>query len=254
MKRYLYLAYGLACYVMFLGVFLYAIGFIGNFGTPTSLDADPARPLAEALMIDLGLLSLFALQHSGMARRGFKRWLTRFVPAPLERATYVLMTNLCLVALFAFWAPIGGTVWSVSAAAPTIALVTLYMFGWALVLVSTCLIDHFDLFGLKQVWRYFRGRPYEEPRFHTPSLYRLVRHPLYVGWLIVFWAAPTMTAAHLLFALVTTAYILVAIRLEERDLVHFHGDAYRDYRARVPMLMPRLRRSARSVAGSHSTA
>jgi len=242
LRRSLYLAYGVAVYVMFLGVFVYTIGFIGNFGTPTSLDADPTRPLFEALAIDLGLLGLFALQHSAMARQGFKRRWTKIVPKPLERPTYVLATNLCLIALFVFWEPIGGTVWNVASDAAVIGLVTLYMFGWSLVLVSTFLIDHFDLFGLKQPWRYFRGKPYEPPKFHVPALYRVVRHPLYLGWLIVFWSTPTMTVAHLVFAVVTTAYILVAIRLEERDLIDFHGEAYRRYREQVPMLLPVGRR------------
>ncbi len=251
MKRWMYLIYGVACYAMFLGVFLYAIGFIGNFGTPTSLDANPSRPFAEALAIDLGLLALFALQHSGMARQGFKRWWTRVVPKPLERSTYVLFTNICLIALFALWQPIGGTIWNVSSDAGVVALITLYMFGWALVLVATFLIDHFDLFGLKQPWRYFRGKPYEHPQFRVPSLYRIVRHPLYVGWLIVFWATPTMTVAHLVFALMTTGYILVAIQLEERDLIGFHGDKYREYRRQVPMLVPfARRRRSRSLANA----
>ena len=245
MKRWLYLTYGVTTYALFLGVFIYAIGFIGNFGTPTSLDANPSRPLIEALMINFGLLSVFALQHSGMARRGFKQWWTRVVPEPLERSTYVLFTNICMIALFALWQPIGGTVWNVDSEALSTALITLYVFGWALVLVSTFVIDHFDLFGLKQTWRYFRGKPYEAPKFRQPSLYRIVRHPLYVGWLIVFWAAPTMTIAHLVFALVTTAYILVAIQLEERDLVHFHGDSYREYRKQVPMLVPFAKRGNR---------
>lgn len=242
MKRWLFLAYGAATYAMFLGVFLYAVGFIGNFGTPTSLDANPSRPLFEALVINMGLLSLFALQHSGMARRGFKKAWTKIVPEALERSTYVLFTNVCLIALFALWQPMGGTVWGVESEAATTALITLYVFGWALVLVSTFVIDHFDLFGLKQAWNFFRGKAYEPPKFRQPALYRIVRHPLYVGWLIVFWAAPVMTVAHLVFALVTTAYILVAIQLEERDLIHFHGESYREYRRRVPMLVPFAKR------------
>lgn len=244
MKRWLFLAYGVATYTIFLGVFLYAIGFIGNFGTPTSLDANPSRPFPEALVINLGLLSLFALQHSGMARRGFKKVWTKIVPEALERSTYVLFTNVCLIALFALWQPMGGTVWSVESEAATTALITLYVFGWALVLVSTFVIDHFDLFGLKQTWAFFRGKTHEPPKFRQPALYRIVRHPLYVGWLIVFWAAPVMTIAHLVFALVTTAYILVAIQLEERDLIHFHGESYREYRRRVPMLVPFAKRRA----------
>src|SRR5688572_22958615 len=181
--------YGLACYALFLGVFVYAIGFIGGFYTPTSLDGAPGRPLIEALAIDLGLLALFAIQHSVMARPAFKRWWTRVIPEAAERSTYVLASSLALVALFAFWEPIGGLVWDVSGGAARAAMIGLYVFGWALLLYTTFLIDHFDLFGLAQVWRNLTGKNYRPPQFRTPSLYRVVRHPLYVGWLVIFWAA-----------------------------------------------------------------
>lgn len=240
--RALAFAYGLACYAMFLGVFLYAIGWIGNFLTPTRLDGPRTGPMWLAAAVNLGLLTLFALQHSVMARPTFKRWWTRFVPTPIERSTYVLATNVALLLMFVLWRPMGGVIWDVQHPAARAALFALYGFGWALVLVATFLINHFDLFGLRQVWLYLRGRPYTHLRFATPWPYRVVRHPLYVGWLCVFWFTPTMTLAHLLFAAMTTAYILVAIRLEERNLVEHHGEAYEAYRRRTPMLIPFRRR------------
>jgi protein-S-isoprenylcysteine O-methyltransferase Ste14 len=234
-------AFGVVSYGLFLGVFLYAIGFIGGFFTPTTLDGAPQRPFVEALAIDLALLGLFAVQHSVMARPAFKRWWTRIIPEAAERSMYVLLSSLALVALFAFWEPIGGTIWSTAGAARA-AVIALYLFGWALLLYTTFLIDHFDLFGLRQVWNRLKGNKYEPPKFYTPTLYRIVRHPLYVGWLTIFWAAPTMTVAHLVFALATTAYILIAIQLEERDLVAAFGDTYTEYRRNTPMLIPRLSR------------
>ena len=239
--------YGLLCYAMFLAVFVYAIGFIGGFLTPTLLDGAPTRPLAQALAIDLGLLALFAIQHSVMARPAFKRWWTRIVPEAAERSTYVLASSLALVTLFALWEPIGGVVWSVPEGMGRASVIGLYAFGWLLLLYTTFLIDHFDLFGLAQVWRRLTGKHYRPPQFRTPSLYRLVRHPLYIGWLIIFWAAPTMTVAHLVFAVMTTAYILIAIRLEERDLVDAFGSDYVAYRRRTPMLVPRLWPSRRAM-------
>jgi protein-S-isoprenylcysteine O-methyltransferase Ste14 len=236
--------YGVVSYGLFLGVFLYAIGFIGGFFTPTMLDGESDIPILQALAINLALLGLFAIQHSVMARPAFKRWWTRFVPEPIERSTYVLMSSLALVALFALWEPIGGVVWSAPEGIARMSVIAIYLFGWALLLYSTFLIDHFDLFGLKQVWRRFRGAPYQPPQFYTPGLYKLVRHPLYVGWLTIFWAAPTMTVAHLVFALTTTAYILIAIQLEERDLVDAFGDRYTSYRRDTPMLIPRMSRVA----------
>jgi protein-S-isoprenylcysteine O-methyltransferase Ste14 len=233
------LIYGVLCYAVFLGVFIYAIGFVGGFMTPTSLDAAPTRPLIEALAIDLGLLAAFAIQHSGMARPAFKRWWTRIVPEPVERSTYVLVSSLAMVALFVLWQPIGGVVWRAEGAVLT-AVIAVYLFGWALLLYSTFLIDHFDLFGLRQVWHRLRGYQPVPPQFYTPTLYKLVRHPLYVGWLVIFWAAPIMTVAHLVFAVMTTAYILIAIQLEERDLVDVFGEQYLNYRRRTPMLVPRL--------------
>ena len=242
MKRVLVLAYGVVCYTLFLSVFLYGIGFVGGFLTPTSLDGavDDQRleVLAQAVLINLALVSVFGLQHSVMARPAFKRWLTRWIPEPIKRSTYVLATNIALGVLFWQWRPMGGLVWHVEERWTRVVLWGLFAVGWMTVLVTTCLINHFDLFGLRQVWLYFRGRPYSPLPFITPGPYRFVRHPLYVGWLMAFWATPTMTFAHLLFAASLSVYILMAIRLEERDLVAFHR-GYADYRRRVPMLVPR---------------
>ncbi len=237
-KRILFFSYGSFCYLIFLGTFLYAIGFIGNFGVPRTLDGPSSGPLAVSLAIDVGLLTLFAVQHSVMARKWFKDGWTKIVPSPIERSTYVLFSSLALLLLFALWRPLGGVIWSVENPTGRIVLRGLFAFGFALVLVSTFLINHFDLFGLRQVWFYLMGRPYETLRFGTPGPYRLVRHPLYVGWLFAFWMTPVMTFAHLLFSLATTAYILLAIQFEERDLVREHGDSYEEYRRSVPMLVP----------------
>jgi protein-S-isoprenylcysteine O-methyltransferase Ste14 len=243
--------YGLLCYAVFLGVFVYAIGFIGGFATPTLLDGAADRSLGQALAINLGLLAAFALQHSIMARPAFKRWWTRIVPEAAERSTYVLASSLALIALFVFWEPIGGALWSVPEGVGRMAVIGLYAFGWLLLLYTTFLIDHFDLFGLAQVWRHFTGKAYRPPQFRTPSLYRVVRHPLYIGWLVIFWAAPTMTVAHLVFAIMTTAYILIAIQLEERDLVDTFGSDYVAYRRSTPMLVPRVRPARRTTTASH---
>ena len=240
MSRIGIFAYGILSYLIFLAVFLYGIGFIGGFLTPTSLDGVPTSSLGHALTVDLSLLAAFALQHSGMARPAFKAWWKRFVPEAAERSTYVLVSSLALVALYLFWQPIGGVVWSVPDGLARSSVIGLYLLGWLLLLYTTFLIDHFDLFGLKQVSRRLFNKNYRAPVFRTPSLYKLVRHPLYIGWLTIFWAAPTMTVAHLIFALATTAYILIAIRWEERDLVSAFGNVYEDYRARTPMLIPRL--------------
>jgi methanethiol S-methyltransferase len=245
LKRTLVFLYGLICYAIFFGTFLYAIGFIGGFLVPTTLDGARTLPLIEAIAIDLGLLALFAVQHSVMARRWFKERWTRIVPPVMERSTYVLFSSVALILLFRFWQPLGGGVWSVTNPAGRAVLHALFAFGFGLVLVSTFLINHFDLFGLRQVWLHLRNRPYRRLDFGTPGPYRVVRHPLYVGWFFAFWMTPTMTLAHLLFAVATTAYILIAIQFEEKDLVHEFGDAYEDYRRRVPMLVP-FRRTERT--------
>jgi protein-S-isoprenylcysteine O-methyltransferase Ste14 len=240
MRRIIAFLYGAICYLIFFGTFLYAIGFVGDFLVPKSLDSAPERSFGQALLINVGLLGLFALQHSLMARPAFKRWWTTVVPPPVERSTYVLFSSLALLLLFWQWQPMGGVIWRIEHAAGRLLLYSLFACGWLLVLVSTFLINHFDLFGLRQVYLYLRGKEYTSLTFATPGPYKLVRHPLYVGWLFAFWATPTMTAAHLVFAALTAAYILIAIRLEERDLLAAHGEAYAEYRRHVPMLVPRF--------------
>ena len=237
MGRIAAFVYGVACYVVFLATFLYAIGFLGNFGVPKSIDSGAQAPYGEALVVNAALLGLFAVQHSVMARQWFKSLWTRIVPVPVERSTYVLFSSVALIVLFWKWEPIGGVIWNVESGAGRLVLNALFAVGWLTVLATTFLIDHFDLFGMSQVWAYLRKRAYKPPGFRTPGVYRFVRHPLYVGWLLVFWSAPKMTAAHLAFAIATTAYILVAIQFEERDLAQMHGE-YAEYRKRVPMLVP----------------
>jgi protein-S-isoprenylcysteine O-methyltransferase Ste14 len=254
MKRLPLFLYGVASYAVSLAVFLYAFGFIVNLWVPKSMDSPRDVPLTSALLVNLVLLGIFAVQHSVMARPWFKRWWTQFVPPAAERSTYLLFSNACLIALYWFWQPMGGVIWNLESPAAVNAMYTLYAAGWLLLLYTTFLINHFDLFGLRQVWLYLRGRPYTPLPFASPWLYRQVRHPLYIGWLTIFWATPTMTVAHLVFALMTTAYILVAIRFEERDLVDEHP-GYSEYRRRVPMLIPlfkRAARGARPVAGGTS--
>jgi methanethiol S-methyltransferase len=252
LKRVSVFLYGVLCYAVFLATFLYAVGFVCNLFVPRSMDGPPTAALATGLVIDLALLLLFAAQHSVMARPAFKAWWTRFIPEPAERSTYVLASSVALIVLFAFWEPLGGVVWSVIDPTAVIVLYSLCAFGWLLVLVSTFLINHFDLFGLRQVWLYLLGRPYTHLAFRTPGPYRLVRHPLYVGWFFAFWATPNMTLTHLVFALATSGYILIAIQFEERDLVQHLGTQYSDYRKRVPMLIPgtSLLRSRRQQAST----
>jgi methanethiol S-methyltransferase len=237
-KRLLILAYGLTSYSIFLIAFLYAIAFVGNFLVPKTIDSGPAAPLGHAIVIDALLLSLFAIQHSVMARQGFKTRLRKIVPAPAERSTYVLLSSLVLLFLCWYWRPIPGVVWSVENVAGSVIILALFWAGWTLVLVSTFAIDHFDLFGLRQVWMNFVGRPYVHPEFRTDGLYRYLRHPIMLGFIVAFWAAPTMTVGHLLFAAGGTGYILVGIALEERDLMRFYGEIYRAYRSRVRALLP----------------
>lgn len=242
-KRISFFSYGVISYAIFFASFLYAIGFVGNFLVPTTLDAQPTGSTGMAILINLGLLTVFAVQHSVMARPWFKRMWTKLVPQVIERSTYVLFSSVLMFALFWQWRPMGGEIWSVGDSTLRAVIYSVYGLGWAILLLSTFLINHFDLFGLRQVWLQLIGREYTPLRFGTPFLYQIVRHPLYVGWLTIFWATPTMTAAHLLFAVMTTAYILVAIQFEERDLIAEHGDRYRSYRERVPMLIPVLRKN-----------
>lgn len=233
--------YGVFCYVIFFATFLYAIGFVGNVFVPKTLDGVASENFGRALLIDIVLLGIFALQHSVMARPAFKKWWTRFVPAAAERSTYILASSLALLLLFWQWQPLGGVVWQVENAAGRALLYAGFAFGWGLVLVTTFLINHFDLFGLRQIWLNLRGHEYRPLPFKTPGLYRLVRHPLYVGWFFAFWCTPTMTVTHLLFAFMTSAYILLAIQFEERDLIAALPE-YASYRRRVPMLIPSVRK------------
>lgn len=252
MRRSLYFLYGMLAYALFLGTFLYAIGFVGNLLVPKSIDSGPAGGTGVALAVDLALLSLFAVQHSGMARPAFKRWWTRIVPEPIERSTYILFANAALIALYVFWRPIPAVVWDVTGSAlATATLWALFTVGWLIVLLSTFMIGHWDLFGVRQVWANFRDRLLPDDPFRTPALYAVVRHPIMLGFLIAFWAIPRMTVAHLMFAVVTSAYIVVAVRLEERDLVARFGELYEGYRRRVPAFIP-LPRFGATVEPGHT--
>ena len=242
--RLLALAFGVVAYAVFLGTILYAIGFVAGLVVPKAIDSGPMVPIGEALIIDVLLLSVFAVQHSVMARAPFKRWWTQYVPAPIERSMYVLLASLALILVFWQWRPIGAIVWEATNPTLAMALMGLSFLGWGIVLLSTFLINHFELFGLHQVLLNLIGKDASEPRFRTPFLYKLVRHPLYLGFIIAFWATPVMTAGHLLFAAVTTAYILVAIVLEERDLIALFGEEYKRYRERVAMLVPLWRKGS----------
>ncbi|MCL6711468.1 isoprenylcysteine carboxylmethyltransferase family protein [Pseudomonas sp. R2.Fl] len=243
MSRSLAVLYGGVCYAAFLVTFLYAIAFVAGMGVPKHIDNGAATPQVAALMIDIALLALFAVQHSGMARPAFKRWWTRFVPPPIERSTFVLVSSGVLALLFWQWRPLPQVIWQVDNGLASGLLWAVSLLGWLLVLTSSFAINHFELFGLRQVWLHARRRSPKDEPFVLRAMYRIVRHPLMLGFLIAFWATPAMSLGHLLFAVVVTGYIVVAVRfLEERDLVAVHGDAYRDYQRRVPMLLPLRKR------------
>jgi protein-S-isoprenylcysteine O-methyltransferase Ste14 len=253
MQKFLILVFGLIAYLVFLPTFLYLIAFVGNLQTSALVDALPALAWlvphsvdvgreagtpALAVVVDLGLIALFGVQHSVMARAGFKRWLERMLPRPAERSVFVLMSSLALIVMFWQWRPLPGIVWSVDSTLGQAVLWTIFAVGFGIVFVSTFLIDHFDLFGLKQIWTYFRGHRHTPPQFRTPLFYRLIRHPLYFGFLLGFWSTPQMTVGHLLFAAGFSAYIVIGIRFEEQDLRHYLGTAYRRYCEQVPRLIP----------------
>ena len=242
MSRTFSFVYGIVCYFVFLVSFLYAIGFVGNFAVPRTIDSGLQASSSLALIVDLILLGLFAVQHTIMARQGFKRVWTKIVPVHLERSTYVLAASLLLLLLYWQWRPLPTVVWDAGQGAAATLLWIVYGLGWFLVFISTFMINHFDLFGLRQIWIYAKGEEYQHPKFQTTALYRHLRHPIMLGFIIAFWATPRMTSGHLLFAIATTLYILVGIRFEEHDLMHFLGKEYKNYRQRVPMFVPFLKR------------
>ncbi|GAB5407232.1 MAG: isoprenylcysteine carboxylmethyltransferase family protein [Aureliella sp.] len=240
MNRISILCYGVLSYVVGLASILYMIGWLGNFAVPLSIDSQPVGAVWTAATINLFVFMVFCIQHSAMARPAFKSWWTKLVPESIERSTYVLFSGVALLAVMLCWQPLGGQIWLVENQPLRCVLHTVYLLGWAILFGSTFALNHFDLFGLRQAWLHFRRIPYTQLQFSTPGPYRWVRHPLYVGWLTLAWATPSMTAAHLTFALATTAYILVAIRWEEKDLVDIHGDLYKDYQVQTPMLIPSI--------------
>jgi protein-S-isoprenylcysteine O-methyltransferase Ste14 len=246
MTRIAFFIYGVVCHLLFLLVYAYMVGFVGNILVPISIDSGPAAPLGTAIAIDVLLIVLFTLPHSVMARPSFKQAWTRIVPKPIERSTYVLFSCVLMVLLMWQWRPIGDVIWDVQSTAAKGLLYGLFAFGWLMVPMVSLLINHFDLFGTRQVWLHLKGKPYTHLPFRTPMIYKRIRHPLYVGWMTAFWAIPTMTLGHLLFASLMTVYMLIAIWFEERNLVEHFGDAYVRYQSRVPVLVPRPGTGVRS--------
>jgi protein-S-isoprenylcysteine O-methyltransferase Ste14 len=240
-RRLAVFVYGVVSYAAFFGVFIYHLAWVAGLWVPVMLDSAPTAPLAQALLVDLALVALFGVQHTVMARPRFKRWISGIIPPEAERSTFVLTASALLALMMWQWQPIGGVLWNVGNPTARLALYGLCIVGWNIVLLSSFFINHFDLFGLRQVWLALRGQPYTPLRFKTPAAYSMVRHPMYVGILLAYWVTPTMTAAHLTFAVMMTGYLMVGIRYEERGLVVEHGKAYADYRRRVPMLVPFLR-------------
>ena len=242
MNRLAVLLYGVLAHALFFAVFAYLIGFLSNTWVTKSIDSGEGKDFGTALVVNLVLLSLFAVSHSVMARPAFKEWWTRFVPKPLERSTYVMVSNFFMALFFWQWIPMPDLIWEIEGSAGATVMWGLFSLGWVVLVISTLLIDHFDLFGTRQVVLYFLKKPYTPPEFQSRLFYNLIRHPLMLGWLIAFWATPHMTVGHLVFSLTTTVYILIAIQIEERDLMRFHGESYGEYRRRVPMLLPFFKR------------
>ncbi len=240
MHRHVILIYGVLSYAVGMASLLFMVGWLGNFIVPKTIDSAPEMSTGLALLVNIGVFGLFSIQHSVMARPRFKAWWTQFIPEAAERSTYVMLSGIAMLVMMLCWQPLGGTVWSVDEPVAMGLLYGVYALGWCILVGSTFALNHFDLFGLRQVWLEYRGKPYTHLEFATPGPYRLVRHPLYVGWLTLAWATPTMTVAHLAFALATTVYIVIAIQWEEKDLVSFHGEKYVDYRKQTPMLVPGL--------------
>jgi protein-S-isoprenylcysteine O-methyltransferase Ste14 len=238
MGRGMSFVYGIIAHMGFLLVFLYLIGFLGNFAVPKSIDSGQTEPFGEALLIDLILIGLFAIQHSVMAREGFKRWWTKIVPGHIERSTYVLISGLLLVLLIWQWRPMTGVIWDVEHPLGRLAFWGLFGSGWVMIILASFMTDHFDLSGTRQVYLHLRGKDYSPLKFKGTGLYKYIRHPLMLGWITAFWSTPRMTVGHLVFAVGTTAYILIAIQIEERDLLRFHGEVYENYRRQVSMLLP----------------
>jgi len=248
MKRYLTISYGAAAYLLFLAAFLYLVGFVADLWVPRSVDHGLPAPLGQAVLVNVALVGAFGVQHSVMARPAFKRWWTRFVPPSIERSTYVVLTSAVLVLLYWQWRTMPAVIWDVRQPAVRLLLWSVFWLGWATALAATFMVSHFDLFGLRQVYLAWRGKPYTHIGFHARFLYRLVRHPLMLGLLIAFWATPTMTAGHLLFSAGMTGYMLIAVRIEERDLVAALGGQYDEYRQSVSMLLPTPRRKTTGKA------